>query len=106
MSVTFGGPPMGKIIVDVGKQMDGMTFRLSPKTRIALPSRPQSQPLPSSVFVSYETKSDFEQNLGPLREHIVMMLTGLDERQITKLGDLQFVLQPEGKILFDSNTLH
>ncbi len=97
---------MAKIIVEVGKQMDGMTFRLSPKTKIALSSRPQSQPLPSSVFVSYDTKSDFEQIHEPLSEYIVMILTGLHERQIAKLGGFQFVLRPNDEILFDSNAQH
>ena len=57
---------MSKIVVEVGKQMDGVTFRLSPKTRAFLSSRFGNLPSPSSVFVSYETASNFEHYHGPL----------------------------------------
>jgi hypothetical protein len=97
---------MAKIIVDVGQQMYGMTFRLSPKTRIALSSRSQSQSLPSSVFVSYETQLDLKSPHRPIWRHVVMMLTGLDEEQITQLGGFQFVMRPDAEILFESNALH
>jgi hypothetical protein len=97
---------MSKIIVNVGQQMDGMTFRLSPKTRAALSSHLPSQSLPSSIFVSYETTSDLEHAHEPIWKHIVMMLTGLNEGQITKLGGFKFVTPTDDKVLFELKALH
>jgi hypothetical protein len=97
---------MPKITVDVGKQMDGATFRLSPKTRAFLSSRFKNLPPPSSVFVSYENASDFEHYHGPLWEHLVMILTGLDENQINELGGFEFAEPVGGKVWFESRCDH
>ena len=95
---------MPKIIVEVGEQMDGATFRLSPKTRALLSSRFKNLPPPSSVFVSNETASDFEHYYGPLGEHLVMILTGLRESELQKLGGFEFVTPADGKVLFESSS--
>jgi hypothetical protein len=96
---------MGKIIVDVGKQMDGMTFRLSPRTRLALSSHSHGQSLPASVFVSYDTQLDLKASHDLIWKHVVMMLTGLTEKQITKLGGFKFVTPPDNEILFEAKAL-
>ncbi len=96
---------MAKIIVEVGKQMDGVTFRLSPQTRALLSPRFRSEQVPASIFVSYETKSDFEHFHGPLCEHVVMILTGLNEQQLTNFGGFRFVTPTDDKVLFDSHAL-
>ncbi len=93
---------MPKIVVEVGKQMDGATFCLSPKTRAFLRSRFKDSPSPSSVFVSYATASDLEHYRGPLWEHVVMILTGLNEKQLSELGGFEFVTPMDGKVLFES----
>ncbi len=76
---------MSQIVVEVGKQMDGATFQLSPQTRAMLSSR-SGQRLPaSSIFVS-----GAKQALGTMRDpmlsHIVALLTGLTDTQIRELG--------------------
>lgn len=94
---------MSKIVIEVGEQMDGATFRLSPKTRVFLSSRFKNLRPPTSVFVSNETASDFEHYYGPLREHLVMILTGLGESDLQKVGEVEFVTPAEGKVLFESS---
>jgi len=94
---------MPKIVIEVGRQMDGATFRLSPKTRVFLSSRFKNLPPPTSVFVSKEIPSDFEQYFGPLREPVVKILTGLPESDLQKVGEVEFVTPVEGKVLFESS---
>jgi hypothetical protein len=94
---------MPRIIVEVGKQMDGATFRLSPKTRAFLRSHFEDLPSPSSIFVSDETASDFAHYHGPMWEHLVMILTGLNEKQLSELDGFEFVTPMDGKVLFESS---
>jgi hypothetical protein len=95
---------MPKIVIEVGEQMDGATFRLSPKTRAFLSTRFKNLRPPTSVFVSNETKSDFKHYYGPLREQLVLILTGLGESDIQKVGgDIEFVAPVDGKVLFESS---
>ena len=92
---------MPKIVIDVGEQGDGATFRLNPKTRIFLSSRFKNLRPPTSVFVSKETASDFEHYYGPLREPVVMILTGLGESGLQNVGEVKFVTPADSKVLFE-----
>ena len=93
-----------KSVVDVGRQINGATFRLSHKTRNFLASRRRTPPTPSSVFVSSDTRSDLEHYHGALWTQIVMILTGLTEEQIYELGGFEFVTPADKKTLFESTT--
>jgi len=93
---------MSKIVIDVGREMDGATFRLSPKTRVLLSSRFKDMRPPTSVFVSNETALEFERYYGPLREEIVTILTGLRESDLQKVGEVEFVDPADGKVLLES----
>jgi hypothetical protein len=92
---------MSKIVIEVGQEMDGATFRLSPKTRVFLSSRVKNLPPPSSVFVSREIPSDIEQYYV-LGDHLAMILTGLGENDLKKLGGFEFVTPVDGKVVFES----
>ena len=77
---------MGNLIIDVGKQLDGFTFRLNPKSRIKLEERfPEIRPV-SSVFVSYDT--DEEKDFGMLPEsvwkYVALMLSGFSDSLLEK----------------------
>jgi hypothetical protein len=93
---------MPEIIVDVGRQMDGATFRLSPKTRLMLAGQNLGKPFATSVFVTTDTKEAFERKHGSMLTHIVMMLTGLTEDQIAELGGFRFVDPADLEVLFES----
>lgn len=95
---------MSQIVVEVGKQMDGATFQLSPQTRASLASQTGKQLPAASVFVSYGTRSDFEKARGPAWGHIVALLTGLSEDQIHRMGGFSVVSPTDNEILFESST--
>ena len=95
---------MSQIVVEVGKQMDGATFQLSPQTRATLASKTGRQLPASSIFVSYETRKSAEAMQGPLWGHIVALLTGLSEDQIHKMGGFSIVSPTDDEILFESST--
>jgi hypothetical protein len=94
---------MSEIIVDVGRQMDGATFRLSPRTQAQLAARKLGNPLASSLFVTFATKEAFERIHGPMLTQIVKMLTGLTEEQIADLGGFRFVDPADREVLFESH---
>ncbi|MDM8526229.1 hypothetical protein QUF80_22865 [Desulfococcaceae bacterium HSG8] len=80
---------MEYLIIDVGKQLDGFTFRLNPGSRIKLEERfPGTRPV-SSVFVSYDTYE--EKDFGMLPEsvwkYVALMLTGFSDSRFEKSGD-------------------
>ena len=93
---------MAKIVIEVGEQMDGATFRLSPQTKVFLSSHFKDLPPPSSVFVSRETASDSERYYGALSEHLAMILTGLGENELNDLGGFELVTPADGKVVFES----
>lgn len=95
---------MSQIVVEVGKQMDGATFQLSPQTRASLASEAGKQLPAASIFVSYGTRADFEKAQGPLWGHIVALLTGLSEDQIHRMGGFSVVSPTDNEILFESST--
>jgi hypothetical protein len=95
---------MAQIVVEVGKQMDGATFQLSPQTRATLASKTGRSFPASSIFVSYETPKKADGVQGPLWGHIVALLTGLSEDQIHKMGGFSVVSPTDDEILFESGT--
>jgi len=95
---------MKDIIIDVGKQLDGFTFRLNPVSRIKLKERfPGISPV-SSVFVSYDTYE--EKDFGMLDEnvwkYVALMLTGFSENQLEKSGGFVFLDPLNRKEIFKS----
>lgn len=84
---------MKDLIIDVGKQLDGFTFRLNPLSEIELKEKfPNIQPV-SSVFVSYDTYE--EKDFGMLPEsvwkYVGLMLTGFSENQFEKSDGFVFI---------------
>jgi hypothetical protein len=75
-----------EIVVEVGEQMNGATFSLSPKTRAYFRSSGYSLPGVSNLFVSNDTRKAFEQMYGPMAPQIVSILTGLPEAEILRSG--------------------
>ena len=82
---------MDKIIIEVGVQLYGYTFRISPRTRAKLERESPNLPPPTSLFVGFDTRSDFEKIHGSMWQQIVSILTGLSEDKLKKLGGYDFV---------------
>jgi len=93
-------------LVDVGKQMTGATFLLDHRTEAMLKSKIPGWTAPSDrVFLGFEKPWDWNQIQGPMWAQIVMLLTGLSEKQIQDLGGFVFVM-PSGRqdeeVVFES----
>ncbi|MFY9820235.1 MAG: hypothetical protein WAM82_02565 [Thermoanaerobaculia bacterium] len=93
---------MSPIVIEVGKQMNGATFRLSPKTEAMLASRIPNWSPASSIFVSFDTQWDFDRLHGPMWTQIAMLLTGLSEEQIQDLGGFVFMTPTDKEVVFES----
>lgn len=93
---------MVSIVIEVGKQRNGVTFQLSPWTEMMLASQLTSGVPPSSVFLEFEKTWSLEHVLGTMWSQVVTLLTGLDEAQIRDLGGFQFVDPAEDEVLFES----
>ena len=87
---------MSPIIVEVGKQTNGATFRLSPRTETRIRSQV------SSVFVSFERSWRFECLARPTWTHIVVLLTGFDEEEIRDRGGFRFLIPIDNEVVFES----
>jgi hypothetical protein len=100
-----------KIIISVGKDWDGFTFRLRPKSKQflkgvgpktkSLSSRDNAEPLMSQVSISFDEKKGFEVLHAPIYKYVVEMLTGISYEEIAKLGGAQFVDENE-KVIYDT----
>jgi hypothetical protein len=92
------------IEIAVGKQSNGATFELTPKTEAMLKARfPDWTPAPDSVFVSSHRQWDFERMQDPLWAQIVMLLTKLDEQQIRELGGFTFLRPSSREVIYESH---
>jgi len=92
---------MAAIRINVNKQMDGYTFSIAPSIRQLIKSWfPNAHPA-NTIFVSYDTKSDFEHHYGKLEGYIYPALLGVDNQSELnqKVDVIQFVDTQTGKIL-------
>ena len=81
---------MSKIAIYVTEQLDGYTCALDPWSRESLKIQ-DSETLPASVFISYETKRHFEFFNGPIWKHTVEILTGYSAKELRAFGGVVFV---------------
>jgi hypothetical protein len=92
---------MTQIIVEVGKQRDGATFQLSPRTRLLLGDLAPTGLLASSVFLAFDTRKAFSDPQAPWWEHVVLLLTGLSSEQLHRLGGFRFVDPADSEVLYE-----
>lgn len=80
---------MGTILINIGRQSDGCTYQLHPRSSDEIRSRfPRARPVPS-VFIGYETQAEFEELHGPIWRQVALMLTGLSWEQIEAMGGVR-----------------
>ena len=92
---------MESIKINVNKQMDGYTFSIAPSIRQMIKSLfPNSHPA-NNIFVSYDTKSDFELFVGKLETYIYPALLGVDNQSDFKkqVNEILFVDTQTGNVL-------
>ena len=79
------------LVVSVGRQGDGYAFQLEPRSRARVRERtPQLAPA-GQVFISFDTRADFESAHGAMWKQVVLMLTGMREQDLRDLGGVRFV---------------
>lgn len=77
---------MAMILINIGRQSDGCTYQLHPRSSDEIRSRfPHARPVPS-VFIGYEAQAEFEALHGPNWRQVALMLTGLSCEQIEAMG--------------------
>jgi hypothetical protein len=77
---------MSTLLINIGRQSDGCTYQLNPKSRAEIRKKFPGVKSAPSIFVGYETQSDFESIHGPMWKQIATMLTGLSWDQIEEMG--------------------
>ena len=82
--------------------MDGYTYRLEPKSKARVKSHALDTEPATSVFVSFDTKTQFEWTHGPLWRHVAEMLTGLTAEQLRERGNVVFVDPKTQRTLFEA----
>ena len=91
-----------RITVWVGKDWDGFTFRLRPKSREMLRSRfPAASMLPQ-ISISFDTKSGFEAIHGPIYRQVLELLTGLSKEEIDTIGGGVFIDAVSEQAIYDT----
>jgi len=93
---------MEAIRINVNKQMDGYSFSITPTIRTLIRSLfPNSHPA-NGIFVSYDTKSDFEQYVAKLECSIYPALLGVDnETDLNKkVNEIVFIDTQTGNVLY------
>lgn len=80
--------------------MDGVTFGLMPSARAYIRQLlPHARPV-NTIFVAYDTKSDFEWYLGTLEKWILPALLGIGESEdLNLIPVVEFVDTQSGKVL-------
>ncbi|QKZ13042.1 hypothetical protein [Spirosoma sp. KUDC1026] len=82
---------MSPISVYVNRQLDGVTYSLSPLSRKNFYEQfPNAHPS-GSVFVNYDTKSDFETYHNRVERFVLPILLGLDDETIKTVGPVNFI---------------
>lgn len=98
---------MEAIKISVNKQMDGYSFSITPSIRQLIKSWfPDAHPA-NNIFVSYDTKSNFELSYGRLESYIYPALLGVDDKieLNEKIDEIQFVDTQTGKVLHSHKVL-
>ncbi len=88
---------MDHIVIYVGRQKDGCTYQLHPSSRARIRMSFPNAHITPSIFVGYETQSDFEVFHGPLWDQVTQILTGLSLAEIESLGGFRIFDPTTGK---------
>lgn len=82
---------MNAIKINVNKQMDGYTFSITPSIRQHIKQLfPNAHPA-NNIFIAYDTKSNFELYIGNLEAYIFPVLLGIDNTDLKKIKQIEFV---------------
>ena len=74
------------VLIDVGTQRDGYTFRPDPRSRVWLEKTYPNLPRVASVFIGFDQHQDLQQIPQSIWQQIVQLLTGLSFVEINNIG--------------------
>jgi len=77
---------MNSIVINIGRQSDGCTYQIHPRSRADIKKRFPAAHLVPTLFVGYDSQTDFETFHSTMWKQIAMMLTGLTWEQIEQSG--------------------
>lgn len=95
-----------RLVIVAGRQSDGYTFRLHPKTRDRIVEKFPDIAGPDSVFIGFDTKGQFESIHGPVWEHVALLLTGLSKDQLEQFGGYRITDVIANRDLYKSRPPH
>ena len=90
-TLDHAAPTTSPLVVSVGRQGDGYAFELEPRSRARVREQAAQLAPAGQVFISFDTKADFESAHGPMWKQVVLMLTGMREQDLRELGGARFV---------------
>ena len=92
--------PMSEVTIYVTQQLDGFTCALDPWSRMLLEIH-NLDVFPGRIFVSYNSKKDFEPIHGSIWKHLVEILTGYSASYIQASSGIIFVDSKTMDTLFE-----
>jgi len=90
--------PGRDVVVNVGVQTDGVTYRLHPKSAQRLRAAFPGVTAALSVFVGHATHADFRSVHGPVWPQVLMILVGVSVDRLAALGRLVFWNTTTGEV--------
>jgi hypothetical protein len=70
------------LLVDVGIQENGYTFRLNPKAQNELKDMNPEFNCAQQLFISFDVKTDLENYFGPIWQEVLHILSGLSDEEL------------------------
>ena len=95
---------MESIKIGVNRQMNGYNFSISPSVRQLIKQIfPNAFPA-KSLFIGYDSTTEFEKNIDLIEPHIFMALLGVsNEDELASIGAVEFVDSDTGKTMHRYN---
>ncbi|NEQ67116.1 MAG: hypothetical protein F6K21_16735 [Symploca sp. SIO2D2] len=79
-----------EVIIDVGHQLNGYTFRLAPKSEQLLAQLFAEAFSPTTLFISSETEQEFTTTYSAKWLPIWMLISGLSEAHLKSIDKIVF----------------
>lgn len=97
---------MSKLTILVGRQKDGYVFRLKPSSKKDIENERDMSDTVSSVFISYDTKHDFEEIHGAVWDQVLRLLTGMSVDEVNRRGGFSVLDPGINRTMYDSVEQH
>jgi hypothetical protein len=88
---------MEKLRIVIGKQLNGLTFRIHPIDKIVVKKLFPLAQLPEGIFVEYDIRSNFERYHPQLEKYIFPALLGLEQDMDLKIFQSVHFINPHTK---------